>query len=161
MHPWAGWPDYDLPSRAGGLARSAPVGFVIERDFPMVNAAPICRAAVSRLALACSALLLVGCEYSATVRNMSRRTVIAELAHDKSLSATVTRITAKIEPGDEAVLGPYRIDPLEPMTLRVRNIDDAFGGTLSERLGAGHQVFIVEDGTVESWGSISIRRDSD
>ena len=103
--------------------------------------------------------LLAGCEYTATVRNASRRAVIAELEHDRFLADTVTKRSAMLEPGDEAVLGPFKVDPLEPITLRVRIIDDVFGGTQAERLEPGNQTFVIEDGTLQSWEKVRIRRE--
>lgn len=102
---------------------------------------------------------LAGCEYSATVRNESRRSVIAELEHDRFLAATTTKRSAMLEPGDEAVLGPFKVDPLEPITLRIRIIDDVFGGTQSERLEPGNQTFVIEDGNLQSWEAVRIRRE--
>ena len=108
----------------------------------------------------CAALfgVLGACEYSATVRNESQRTVVAELEHDRFLADTLTKRSAVLEPGDEATLGPYKIDLLEPLTLQIRNIDDVFGGWQSERLEPGHQIFVVDDGTPENWDSVVVRR---
>lgn len=108
--------------------------------------------------LACSIGMLAGCEYSATVRNESQRTVVAELEHDRFLAETLTKRSAMLEPGDEATLGPFKVDPLEPITLRIRIVDDVFGGWQSERLEPGDQTFVIEDGTLQSWESVAIRR---
>lgn len=102
--------------------------------------------------------LLGACEYSATVRNDSQRTVVAELEHDRFLAETLTKRSALLEPGDEATLGPYKIDPLEPLTLRIRIVDDVFGGWQSERLEPGHQMFVIDDGTLQSWEAVAVRR---
>ena len=110
--------------------------------------------------LAAIPAVLAGCEYSATVRNNSSKTVLAELKHDRFLAATATRGSAMLEPGDEAVLGPFKVDPLEPVTLQVRIMGDVFGGWQSERLEFGSETFIIENGTLESWEAILIRRES-
>lgn len=117
-------------------------------------------AALSRLAVACAVPVLAGCEYTATIRNESRKTVVAELEHDRFLAETVTKRSAMLEPGDEAVLGPFKVDPLEPITLRIRIVDDVFGGTQSERLEPGDQTFVIENGTLQSWEAVRIRRES-
>jgi hypothetical protein len=111
--------------------------------------------------LASAPAALLGCEYTATVRNNSAKTVLAELEHDRFLAETVTKRSAMLEPGDEAVLGPFKVDPLEPITLRVRIVGDVFGAWQSERLEWGDQTFVIENGTLESWEAVLIRREVD
>ena len=106
------------------------------------------------------AMPLAGCEYTATVRNESAKTVLAELEHDRFLAETVTKRSAMLEPGDEAVLGPFKVDPLEPITLRVRIVGDVFGAWQSERLEPGSQTFVIENGSLQSWEAVSVRRES-
>ncbi len=119
---------------------------------------PTLRRTLPLAAALVAAPLLAGCEYTATVRNESAKTVVAELEHDRFLAETVTKRSAMLQPGDEAVLGPFKVDPLEPITLRVRIVDDVFGGWQSERLEPGSQTFIIENGTLQSWEAVLIRR---
>ncbi|MBZ0171650.1 MAG: hypothetical protein K8E66_04655, partial [Phycisphaerales bacterium] len=69
-----------------------------------------------------------------------------------------TPASAHLKPGESATLGPFKIDPLEPIHLRVRIVGDVFGGWQKERLEPGDQVFVVEDGTLQSWEAVSLRR---
>lgn len=110
--------------------------------------------------VACAGALagLCGCEYSATVVNQSRKAVVAELEHDRFLAQKSVHRSAMIKPGEEVHLGPLKVDPLEPVTLRVRIVDDVFGGWQSVRLEFGDQTFVVEDGSLQSWEPVSIRR---
>lgn len=101
---------------------------------------------------------LAACSYATTVRNDSRQTVIAEIKHDRFLAPETTPDQALLEPGESATLGPFRIDPLEPIHLRVRVVGDVFGGWLKKRLEPGDQLFVIEDGTLESWEAIGLRR---
>lgn len=118
-----------------------------------------------RLRLAATAALgllaacLPACGYSATVRNASGKTVIAEIQHDRFLADTSNRGSRRLEPGDETSLGPFKIDPLEPIYLRIRIEGDVFGGWQDERLEMGSNSFIIEDGTLQSWEAVSIRRE--
>ena len=112
------------------------------------------------LVLAIAAATMSGCKYSATIRNESHRAVVAELEHDRFLAATQTKDSALLEPGDEVTFGPFKVDPLEPIMLRIRIVDDVFGGWQSERLEPGNQTFVIEDGTLQSWEAVSIRRES-
>lgn len=101
---------------------------------------------------------LAGCGYSAVVHNESQHTVVAEIRHNRFLAPTSTPGSARLRPGESAKLGPYKIDPLEPIYLRVRVDGDVFGTGLEKRLEPGDQVFYVEDGTLQSWESFSLRR---
>ena len=103
-------------------------------------------------------------EEEANVSALSRRIMLMEEESkkaDQGLADTVTKRSAMLEPGDEAVLGPFKVDPLEPITLRVRIVDDVFGGTQSERLEPGDQTFVIENGNLQSWEAVRIRRESD
>ncbi|USN99802.1 MAG: hypothetical protein H6810_03840 [Phycisphaeraceae bacterium] len=112
-----------------------------------------------KLILAALAVLpLVGCGYSATVRNDSHKTVVAMIRHDRFLAPESNPAMHELRPGDEVSMGPFKIDPLEPIYLRVRIIDDVFGGWQEQRLEPGDQFFIVEDGTLESWEAVALRR---
>lgn len=119
---------------------------------------------VARLARAAVVALVpvfaCGCEYTATIRNESDKTVLAELEHDRFLADTLTKRSAMLEPGDEAVLGPFKVDPLEPITLRIRIVGDVFGARQSERLEPGSSTYVIENGNLESWESVLIRRES-
>lgn len=99
-----------------------------------------------------------GCGYTAIVHNESQQTVVAEIRHDRFLMPSSTPGSARLRPGESATLGPYKIDPLEPIYLRVRAEGDVFGSGLEKRLEPGDQVFYVEDGTLQSWESFSLRR---
>jgi len=112
------------------------------------------------MVIALSAAAMTGCKYSATVRNESKHAVVAELEHDRFLASTLIKNSALLEPGDEVTLGPYKVDPLEPITLRIRIVDDVFGGWQSERLEPGKQTFVIEEGTLQSWEAVAIRRES-
>ena len=103
---------------------------------------------------------LAGCDYSVTVRNDSRKTVLAEVRHDRFLAPTSRPDSAMLEPGDAADFGPFKIDPLEPIHLRVRIVGDTFGGWQEERLEPGNQTMVVDDGTLQSWEAVSLRRES-
>jgi len=104
---------------------------------------------------------LAACGYTTTVRNDSSKTVVAEIKHDRFLAPTSSRGSVQIEPGGSATLGPFKVDPLEPMHLRVRVVGDVFGTYLEERLEPGTHAFVIEDGTLQSWEAIYIRRDAD
>lgn len=118
-----------------------------------------------RLRLAATAALgllaacLPACGYSATVRNLSEKTVVAEIKHDRFLADTSTRGARRLQPGDETSMGPFKIDPLEPIYLRIRIEGDVFGGWQEERLEPGDNSFVIEDGTLQSWEAVSIRRE--
>jgi hypothetical protein len=105
--------------------------------------------------------MLGACGYTATVRNASSKTVVVEIRHDRFLAPTSHRGSTQLSPGDSATLGPFKVDPLEPMHLRVRVVGDVFGTWMEERLEPGSHAFIIEDGTLQSWESIFIRRDVD
>jgi len=122
--------------------------------------APVRRSALARImVVAAVAAALAGCGYSAKVRNASAKTVVAEIEHDRFLADTSTRGSARLEPDESATLGPFKIDPLEPIHLRVRIVDDVFGGWQKERLEPGANSFVVEDGTLESWEAVRLRRE--
>lgn len=110
-------------------------------------------------ALALFTAALPSCGYSARVRNASQKTVVAEIRHDRFLADTSSRDARRLEPGDETSMGPFRIDPLEPIYLRISIEGDVFGGWQEERLEMGGNSFIIEDGTLESWEAVSIRRE--
>ena len=111
-----------------------------------------------RWALFIAAMLpLSACRYTATVRNNSTKTVVAEIKHDRFLKPETTPETAHLRPGESASLGPFKIDPLEPINLRVRVVGDVFGAWIERRLEPGDQLFVVEDGNLESWEAIRIR----
>ena len=118
-----------------------------------------------RLRLAATAALglltacLPACGYSAAVRNLSEKTVVAEIKHDRFLADTSTRGARRLQPGDETTMGPFKIDPLEPIYLRIRIEGDVFGGWQEERLEPGDNSFVIEDGTLQSWEAVSIRRE--
>ncbi len=116
----------------------------------------------SRLArwgvLIAPALLLASCRYTATVRNHSSKTVVAEIRHDRFLAPMSTPASAHLRPGESASLGPFKIDPLEPINLRVRVVGDVFGAWIENRLEPGDQLFVVEDGNLESWEAVRVRR---
>jgi hypothetical protein len=104
---------------------------------------------------------LAACGYTTTVRNDSSKTVVAEIKHDRFLAPNSFRGTAQLAPGDSVTLGPYKVDPLEPMHLRIRIVGDLFGAILEERLEPGTHAFVIENGTLESWEAVQIRRDAD
>lgn len=118
------------------------------------------RSILPALVMSLSAAVMTGCKYSATIRNASKHSVVAELEHDRFLASTLIKSSALLAPGDEVTLGPFRVDPLEPMTLRIRIVDDVFGGWQSERLEPGKQTFVIEEGTLQSWEAVAIRRES-
>ncbi len=109
------------------------------------------------IAVLASSLPLTACQYAATVRNESTKTVVAEIKHDRFLEPETTPATAHLRPGESASLGPFKIDPLEPINLRVRVVGDVFGAWIERRLEPGDQLFVIEDGNLESWEAIRIR----
>lgn len=113
---------------------------------------------VAALAIAAT-LPLASCGYSARIRNASQKTVVAEIQHDRFLAPTSMPDAARLEPGEDVSLGPFKIDPLEPIYVRVRIEGDVFGGWQEERLEPGDNSFVVEDGTLQSWEAVRLRRE--
>lgn len=125
----------------------------------MFRSAPI--RSCARLACLLAPAMLGACGYTTTVRNDSSKTVVVEIRHDRFLAPTSHRGATQLRPGDSTTLGPFKVDPLEPMHLRVRVVGDVFGTWLEHRLEPGSSGFIIEDGTLESWEAIFVRRDAD
>lgn len=127
-------------------------------ETPTQRAARIARRSLVGVGLLAVMLPAAACGYSAVVRNESTKTVVAEIRHDRFLAPESVPARSQLKPGESASLGPFKIDPLEPITLRVRVVGDVFGGWLEKRLEPGEQLFVVEDGTLESWEAILLRR---
>lgn len=115
----------------------------------------------ARLACLLAPAMLGACGYTAIVRNDSSKTVVVEVRHDRFLAPTSQRGATQLRPGDSTTLGPFKVDPLEPMHLRVRIVGDVFATWLEKRLESGEHAFVIEDGSIETWEAIVIRRDVD
>ncbi|MCC5822957.1 MAG: hypothetical protein LAT64_04465 [Phycisphaerales bacterium] len=123
------------------------------------------RAAIAAAGLGLVLPIMGGCSvspnYQVRVVNDSPVTVVASIVNNRSITQPETLAQARIRPNDEAVLGPVKAPPLDPVELRISQPSDM--GTLPSRhrLTRGNWAALIAGSGADAWQPFSVQVERD
>lgn len=110
------------------------------------------------LALAALALCLGACgTLTVEVRNESSRPVLVRLLQNRMIHDPDDLASAQVSAGQTVVLGPVKLQPLEPTELVVEQAGSLGDVPPKVRVYAGQSTALIEDASVSSWHDVTVR----
>ena len=102
---------------------------------------------------------LGGCAspFEVGVENAASRPIEVEMIYDPLLDRQVILGQAVLHPGERTSLGPYELDPLNPVYVSVRPTGDPLDVAERLRVSQGLREFVVEDGGIGHWHALTLR----
>ncbi|MEM9560715.1 MAG: hypothetical protein AAF995_10445 [Planctomycetota bacterium] len=109
-------------------------------------------------ALAALALCLGACgQLTVEVRNESSRPVLVRLLQNRMIHDPDDLASAQISAGQTRILGPVKLQPLEPTELVVEQSGSMGDVPPKVRVYAGRSTALIEDAPSSSWHDITVR----
>ena len=110
------------------------------------------------LALAACVVCLSACgTLTVEVRNESSRPVIVRLMQNRMIHDPDDLGSAQVAAGQTVILGPVKLQPLEPTELVVERTGSLGDVPPKVRVYAGQSTALIEDAPVSSWHDVTVR----